>query len=74
MTGNQQQGKKTAKNHKHVETKQLATKQPMEYWRNQRGNLKILRSNWQQRHNNPKPMGLLCLCCLMYHLRPVFPC
>ena len=30
--------KKTAKKHKHVETKQHATKQPMDHWKNQRGN------------------------------------
>ena len=30
--------KKTAKKHKHVETKQHATKQPMDHWRNQSGN------------------------------------
>ena len=29
----------------------------MNHWRNQRGNKKILRDKWQQRHNNPKPMG-----------------
>ena len=40
-----------------METKQHATKQPMDHWRNQRGNLKIHRNKWQQRQNNPKPMG-----------------
>ena len=30
--------KKNCKKHKHVETKQHATKQPMNHWRNQRGN------------------------------------
>ena len=44
MTGNQQQEKKKQKKHKHVETKQHATKQPKDYRRNQRGNLKIPRS------------------------------
>ena len=29
----------------------------MDHWRNQRGNQKILRDKWQQRHNNPKPIG-----------------
>ena len=28
------------KKHKHVEVKQYATKEPMDHWRNQRGNLK----------------------------------
>ena len=32
--------KKTAQKHKHVETKQYATKQPMDHWRSQRGNKK----------------------------------
>ena len=36
MTGNQQE--KNCKKHKHMETKQHATKQPMDHWRNQRGN------------------------------------
>ena len=31
MTGNQQQEKKTSKKHKHEETKQHATKQPMDH-------------------------------------------
>jgi len=30
--------KKLQKKHKHVETKQHATKQPVNHWRNQRGN------------------------------------
>ena len=55
MTGNQQE--ENCKKHKHVETKQHATKQPMDHWRNQRGNEKITRSKWQQRYNTPKPMG-----------------
>ena len=42
MTGNQQQ-EKNCKKHKHVETKQHATKQPMDHGRNQRGNKKIPR-------------------------------
>ena len=29
----------------------------MDHWRNQRGNQKILRDKWQQRHNNPKRIG-----------------
>ena len=56
MTGNQQQ-EKNCKKHKHVETQQHATKQPMDHWRNQRGNLKIPRSKWQWRYYTPKPMG-----------------
>ena len=56
MTGNQQQ-EKNCKKHKHVETKQHATKQPMDHWRNQRGNLKIPSSKWQGRYDTSKPMG-----------------
>ena len=55
MTGNQQG--KNCKKHQHMETKQHATKQPMDHWRNQTGNLKMPGSKWQQRHNTPKPMG-----------------
>ena len=29
----------------------------MDHWRNQRGNSKIPRRKWLQRHNNPKSMG-----------------
>ena len=29
----------------------------MDHWRNQRANLKIPRSKWQQRHSNPKLIG-----------------
>ena len=32
--------KKNCKKHKHVEAKQYITKQPMDHWRNQRGNKK----------------------------------
>ena len=38
MTGNQQE--KNCKKHKHVETKQHATKQPIDHWRHQRRNEK----------------------------------
>ena len=48
--------KKICKEHKHVEAKQCATKQPMDHWRNQRGNQKILRDKRQGRANNPKPI------------------
>ena len=34
---------KNCKKHKHVEAKQYATEQPMDHWRNQRGNQKIPR-------------------------------
>ena len=47
--------KKTAKK-QNIWTKQPTTEQPVDHW-NQRGNLKIPRSKWQQRHNNPKAMG-----------------
>ena len=33
---------KNYKKHKHVEAKQYAAKQPMDHWRNQRGNKKHL--------------------------------
>ena len=50
--------KKNFKKHKHVEAKQYATKQPMDHWRNQKGNLKkIPRDKWKWKHGNPKPMG-----------------
>ena len=32
---------KNCRKHKHMEAKQYATKQPMNHWRNQRGNKKI---------------------------------
>ena len=60
--------KKTAKKHKHVETQQHATKQPMDHWRNQRGNLKIPRSKWRQRYNTPNTMG----CCKSRPKRKVY--
>ena len=56
MTGNQQK-EKNCKKYKHLETKQHATKQPVDHWRNQRRNLKIPRGKWQQRSDNPKLMG-----------------
>ena len=40
-----------------MEAKQYATKQPMDHLRTQRGNQKIPRDKWKQKHNNPKPMG-----------------
>ena len=45
------------KKHKDVEAKPYATKQPMDHWRNQRGNQKIPRDKWRWKNNNPKPMG-----------------
>ena len=29
----------------------------MDHWRNQRWNQKVPRDKWQQKHDNPKPMG-----------------
>ena len=29
----------------------------MDHWRNQRGNQKVPRDKWQQKYDNPKPMG-----------------
>ena len=40
--------KNTIKKHKHVEAKQYASKQPMDHWRNQRGNQKYLETNETQ--------------------------
>ena len=40
-----------------MEAKQYATKQPVDHWRNQRGNQKIPRDKWKWKHNDPKPMG-----------------
>ena len=44
------------KNHKHLEAKQYATKQPKDHWRNQRGNQKIPGDKWKWKHNDPKSM------------------
>ena len=49
--------KKTCKNHRYMEAKQCTTKYPRDHWRNQRRNKKIHRNKWQQKHNDPKPMG-----------------
>ena len=38
-----------------MEAKQYATKWPMDHWRNQRGNKKIARDKWKQKHD-PKTM------------------
>ena len=35
--------------------KQYATKQPMDHWRNQKGNKKTPRVKWKQTHEYPKP-------------------
>ena len=40
-----------------MQTKKYATKQSMDPWRNQRGNLKIAEDKWKWKHNNPKSMG-----------------
>ena len=40
-----------------MEAKQYVAKQPRDHWRNQRGNQKIPRDKWQQKHDDPKPMG-----------------
>ena len=40
-----------------MEAKKYATSQPMDHWRNQRGNQNIPRDKWQWKHNNPKPMA-----------------
>ena len=37
------------KKHKHMEAEQYATKQPMDHWRNQRGNKKIPRDKLKQK-------------------------
>ena len=40
-----------------MKAKQYATEWPMDHWRNQRGNFKILRDKLKWKHNDPKPMG-----------------
>ena len=40
-----------------MDTKQYATKQSMDQWRNQRGNQNIPRDKWKWKHNDPNPMG-----------------
>ena len=40
-----------------MEAKQYDTKQPMDHWKNQRGNQKLTRDKWKQKHDNPKSMG-----------------
>ena len=49
--------KKNSKKDKFLEAKKFTTKQPINHWRNQRGNRNILRGKWQWRCDNPKPMG-----------------
>ena len=39
-----------------MEAKQYATKQPMDHWRNQRGNKKLPRDKWKWKHDSSKPM------------------
>ena len=40
-----------------METKQYATKQPLDHSRNQRGNQTIPRDKWKQKHDDLKPIG-----------------
>ena len=40
-----------------MEAKQYATKQPVDHWRNQRGNQKIPRDNWKWKQDGLKPMA-----------------
>ena len=40
-----------------MEAKQYVTKQPMDHWRNQRGNWKIPREKLKRKNADPKPMG-----------------
>ena len=56
-TRNQLQ-EKNCKKHKYMEAKQYVTKQPMDHWRNQRGNQKIPRDKWQQKHCDSRPMDI----------------
>ena len=41
-----------------MEAKHYATKQPMDHWRNQRGNKKIPRDKWKWKHDDPNPVEL----------------
>ena len=40
-----------------MEAKQYPIKQPMDHWRNQRGNQKIPGDKRKWKHDDPKPMG-----------------
>ena len=40
-----------------MEAKQYDTKQPIDHWRNQGGNLTLPGDKWQWKHDDPKPMG-----------------
>ena len=40
-----------------MEVKQYDTKQPMDHWRNQKGNLEVPRDKWKWIYNDPKLMG-----------------
>ena len=40
-----------------MEAKHYVTKQPMDHWRNQRGNQKIPREKWNKKHDDTNPMG-----------------
>ena len=39
--------------------KQYATKQPVDHWRNQRGNQKLPRGKWRWKHTDPKSKGCI---------------
>ena len=39
-----------------MKIKQHVSKQPIGYWRNQKGNQKISRNKWQWKHDNSKPI------------------
>ena len=42
-----------------MEAKKYATKQPIDIWKNQRGNQKLPRDNWKWKHYDPRPMGYI---------------
>ena len=48
---------RTYKKYKLVETKQYATKQPTDHWRNQRENQKLPRDKRKWKYSGLKPMG-----------------
>ena len=35
----------------------MLTKQPMDYWRNQKNEKQKPRNKWKQKYEDPKPMG-----------------
>ena len=40
-----------------MEAKIYATEKPTDHWRNQRGDKKIPKGKWKQKHNDLKPLG-----------------